>query len=121
MKLYKYAWNVRELTRAATEAYAREAETARVKADVSEGFSKLLNNIRQGTAIDVGTSLDWAALKQDWDSLTGEEQTAAIQEYHAVTGKAVGLGDAFARGDRAAFDAAMETARLAAETEQAGG
>lgn len=119
MKLYDYAWNVRELTRAATEEYARHPETANVKADVSEGFSKLLNNIRHGAAIDPGTDLDWAALKAEWDGLTEEEQSAAIREYHAVTGKAAGLGTAFAAGDRAAFDAAIETAVAAVEAEAA--
>lgn len=119
MKLYNYAWNVRELTRAATEEYAKHPETANVKADVSEGFSKLLNNIRHGKAIDPGTDLDWAALKAEWDGLTDEEQSAAIQEYHAVTGKAVGLGPAFEKGYRAAFDAAIETAVAKVEAEAA--
>ena len=121
MKLYDYAWNVRELTRAATEEYAKHPETANVKADVGEGFSKLLNNIRHGAAIDPGTDLDWAALKVEWDGLTEEEQSAAIREYHAVTGKAAGLGTAFAAGDRAAFDAAIETAVAAVEAEAAAG
>ena len=119
MKLYDYAWNAWELTRAATEEYAKHPETANVKADVGEGFSKLLNNIRHGKAIDPGTDLDWAALKAEWDGLTGEEQSAAIQEYHAVTGKAVGLGPAFEKGYRAAFDAAIETAVAKVEAEAA--
>ena len=71
LNLKDYLWNVCEITINNDEA-----------ADKGVAFDMLRSNIREGREVYPGTDLDYPALKEQWDGMTGEEQAQSRKEYH---------------------------------------
>lgn len=103
LNLKDYLWNVCEITLNNDEA-----------ADKGIAFDMLRSNIREGREVYPGTSLNWAALKEQWDAMTAEEQAKSRKEYHMCDDfpgqfdlcKA-GKREEFEAGKNAVFEAAV--------------
>lgn len=101
MNLKQYAWNLFEIAKANGE-------------DLGVARRMLIQNIQEGKGINSGTEADFAQMKKEWDAMSGEEQKKAIEELNAcisdfgTNAPYHSLCEAFAAGDRTAFERILE-------------
>ena len=78
----------------------------------------LRSNIREGREVYPGTNLDYPALKEQWDAMTGEEQAQSRKEYH-MCDDFKGQFELVRQGKREEFEAAKNAVFEAAVAAQA--